>query len=67
MIEGQENNMVEPNINKMDIPDDIDDKQIKQEHRVDVLPNQTLYINNLNEKIKLDGKRDRFINIFLIF
>ena len=24
---------------------------------IDLLPNQTLYINNLNEKIKVDGKK----------
>jgi len=25
--------------------------------QIDALPNQTLYINNLNEKIKTDGKK----------
>jgi hypothetical protein len=28
----------------------------------DILPNQTLYVNNLNEKIKLDGKEKFYIN-----
>lgn len=37
-------------------------EQIEQMQSVDILPNQTLYINNLNEKIKLDG-----MNIFLFF
>jgi hypothetical protein len=31
----------------------------------DILPNQTLYVNNLNEKIKAEGII-QYINIFLL-
>ena len=31
---------------------------------MDITPNQTLYINNINEKIKLDVLKKLFIMIF---
>lgn len=48
----QENINVQPeNLAKKEIP--MEENMIKMQ---DIQPNQTIYVNNLNEKIKNDGK-----------
>ena len=53
------------NINEVQNPNI---QQQENTRQVDFLPNQTLYINNLNEKIKSDGKFYKILKIlFIIF
>ncbi len=50
----QENQTVEQNENINEVENKI--AQPTDTQQADLLPNQTLYLNNLNEKIKTDGK-----------
>lgn len=51
----QENQTVEQNENINEVQNKIAQQQTETQ-QVDLLPNQTLYLNNINEKIKTDGK-----------
>jgi hypothetical protein len=50
----QDGNKIEQNVN---IKQEIKNQEENINHIPDIQPNQTIYVNNLNEKIKNEGKK----------
>ena len=64
-MEIQQIKIEEENIpNEQEAIPEINNQDENINHISDIQPNQTIYVNNLNEKIKNDGKNFYFLALF---